>query len=748
MNFRVMQGKDHFFFNAFPVQIKSEQLSRRNLDENKSSASYHAVAPFEESDTVEDNEKKVDGAQYAIIYFLPNSDSAFEVSTLTSSLCNSIRFLFQNFNNDAKYPVYIFMENFTKDSKANVLLDLTYETSSNGEIMQMDLIKFFPIDVNYPKELNKFKDAIIPIYKKDHPRQNHLNLISFSSLLMNPILDGVEFVLHLGYNISITSPLKYDPFEVMKASDYKYGYRAQSFAKYDEITLLWDFAEQRFDQEGQVQFAKNGFKVPEKKKKMTASILTYDTRMELLHLPTFRTVLNSEFKSEIFKGIYEYNWNPNAIRWLIVQHSLDVQSKVMKFCDIELQFGNEVLQRSCEVSDKLILNSPKYVTKKLEKVKEVVTPVKIDIEGSANEKSGFSDWANVEKRNGEIRAAEEKLNDQIGEGVGIDNILQRGRLNQVDISELARQHNEELLREDSVKDRFGIEKKNVHAASAERQEKKNIIINSPTIRRRGRFEKVKLEEKTIKDIQDNNQINDFQGDGSMLFLNENSSNVNSKNVVPKTNLNVVSKNEKEIVKDEEMGLTISEILNENSKKIEVDLNDSSPNFQNVVDSFPKNLVSYNKNEQLQKVAEYNRDNLKMTFVDRLNPDQLNIVPPQKKGDIINIKIDELESWKFNKNNVLSGLTDDPDVINAVEGESWDNNSKVEFGRKPVFEKFSSEDENLKSNNELEIDVAAPLLEAVIDNNFKVNQIIPKQKNAMHPINYLDRENRLLNEDIV
>lgn len=114
------------------------------------------------------------------------------------------------------------------------------------------------------------------------------------------MLDNVEYVWSIGFNSIINETLKYDPFEVMKNRGLAYASSERRLARFDECIMLWELVERSTTDQDLKMFAKNGFKIPLRTKRVFTSMYGYDTSFEFLHIPTFKKkVLRQRLTREI-----------------------------------------------------------------------------------------------------------------------------------------------------------------------------------------------------------------------------------------------------------------------------------------------------------------------------------------------------------------------------------------------------------------------------------------------------------------
>lgn len=116
----------------------------------------------------------------AIVYYFP-SKSAHTTQNI-KKICRSLRHLYHHFNNHAMYPVYIFMDQFSRDIQTELLMELTFPSSN--ELNHLDRLKnahsifFFPINLDVPNSEIHPK----PLYTKNYPADNNLDLLYFGNL--------------------------------------------------------------------------------------------------------------------------------------------------------------------------------------------------------------------------------------------------------------------------------------------------------------------------------------------------------------------------------------------------------------------------------------------------------------------------------------------------------------------------------------------------------------------------------------
>lgn len=135
------------------------------------------------------------------------------------------------------------------------------------------------------------------------------------------------------------------------------------------------------------RFYKNRNAFPHLHRRISTGMINFDTRMEFVYLPAFKTVRESQISKAISnsKGIYEYRWSADTLRWLTLQLTLDTLEDVIAFCEI-MYHGNQASNCTKTEEFDLSLASPIFSHKNSIKRTENQSPFTRDVEEKSRDR--------------------------------------------------------------------------------------------------------------------------------------------------------------------------------------------------------------------------------------------------------------------------------------------------------------------------------------------------------------------------
>ncbi|KAJ3086357.1 hypothetical protein HK102_013236 [Quaeritorhiza haematococci] len=287
----------------------------------------------------------------AIVYFLQKNAQ----SRTVHSLYVSLRRLFDHFNNHAAYPVFIFVEDFSTNAQADLLLKLTLpDPKVPGRVGRLDRVRFFPIKLDFPAGVETDPDKLVPLYKDQWPQKNHITYWWFDAVFSHPAIVGLDYIWLIEPDTYLESDIQYDPFDAMQSYNVSYAYGSTKKSPPDDVMLLWDltagYLTNRKRRNAGRRSLQQIVQVPPRQKRMDADMMAYETHYEFLHVPTFRLHHGiREFTKQVLEsnGIYLYGWPIGPLRWLTVNLNLNMDSTTMHFCDIDYNNTAIYYPRTC-----------------------------------------------------------------------------------------------------------------------------------------------------------------------------------------------------------------------------------------------------------------------------------------------------------------------------------------------------------------------------------------------------------------
>ena len=261
--------------------------------------------------------KDVDSRKCVILYLVRNSKRDIK------DLKKSLYYLDTNFNDEYKYPVIIFNEDFT-----NITMEII-KNSTKSEII------FQKVTFKVPKFLNK-NEVSDYVYIDDSPYSigfsigyRHMCRFFAGKIYDCPILKDYEYYWRLDAHSYILERINYDIFEFMKINNVLYGY-IDSGKDITNTDSLWIVTKQYLEDKN-IRYDK------------TWDGIAYGTNFEISSFEFWRSNEYKNYFNYIDRtgGIYKYRWGDHIIHYLAISIFVSEQ-KLHKFTDIAYQHNKDI----------------------------------------------------------------------------------------------------------------------------------------------------------------------------------------------------------------------------------------------------------------------------------------------------------------------------------------------------------------------------------------------------------------------
>jgi hypothetical protein len=274
----------------------------------------------------------------AIVYLFP----ARHISHLKTSLMS----LFANFNDEHRYPVFLFHD---EDCKAKAISKLR---SRNGlKPTQMCLLRFYRVIHQFPPGFcatDALKKGVV--YQHRFPGYAHMIAFWWKRVFEHPSVRELEYFLRLDTDSIINSPVSFDWFEVMKKGGFTYGYRMTMMDTEWVVKGLWRYYREYVTKAlGSMPPAMASW-FPDEKSLDTAAAPTYYNNFEILHVPFFtRRKDVRDFIDDFFLSgfIYTRRWGDAPLRFFLVHTFLNASKDVRQFCEVNYTHLPAICNNGC-----------------------------------------------------------------------------------------------------------------------------------------------------------------------------------------------------------------------------------------------------------------------------------------------------------------------------------------------------------------------------------------------------------------
>jgi alpha 1,2-mannosyltransferase len=242
-------------------------------------------------------------------------------------LRHSLKFLFENFNKEAKYPVVIFHD----DLNAEAVKSLADATKQDLGYIP-DNIEFVALQFETPASVSTDPHWYDPPLTQFRLGYRHMCRF-FGGLIFNhPALSGYKYCWRLDSDSFILSSVTNDPFKQMESAGYKYAFLDR--VDYDEAFAcrgLWDTTKDFMN-------ANKGILKNEVK---SWNMEVYYTNFEIYDMDFFRGAeYQSYFKYlDSTNNIYYRRWGDHCIRFLGLSMFAD-PSDIWCIKDFSYQHGS------------------------------------------------------------------------------------------------------------------------------------------------------------------------------------------------------------------------------------------------------------------------------------------------------------------------------------------------------------------------------------------------------------------------
>ena len=261
--------------------------------------------------------KEVDNRKCVILYLVRNSKR--DVKDLKKSL----HYLDINFNDDYKYPVIIFNEDFT-----NTIME-SIKNSTRSEII------FQKVTFKIPEFLNK-NEVSDYVYIDNSPYSvgfsigyRHMCRFFAGKIYDCLILKDYKYYWRLDAHSYVLKKINYDIFKYMEVNNILYGY-IDSGKDITNTDSLW-IVTKKYLEDKNIKYDK------------TWDGIAYGTNFEISSFEFWRS---SEYKNyfdyiDRTGGIYKYRWGDHIIHYLAISIFVSEQ-KLHKFTDIAYQHNKDI----------------------------------------------------------------------------------------------------------------------------------------------------------------------------------------------------------------------------------------------------------------------------------------------------------------------------------------------------------------------------------------------------------------------
>jgi len=261
--------------------------------------------------------KEIDNRKCVILYLVRNSKR--DVKDLKKSL----HYLDINFNDDYKYPVIIFNEDFT-----NTIME-SIKNSTRSEII------FQKVTFKIPEFLNK-NEVSDYVYIDNSPYSvgfsigyRHMCRFFAGKIYDCLILKDYKYYWRLDAHSYVLKKINYDIFKYMEVNNILYGY-IDSGKDITNTNSLW-IVTKKYLEDKNIKYDK------------TWDGIAYGTNFEISSFEFWRS---SEYKNyfdyiDRTGGIYKYRWGDHIIHYLAISIFVSEQ-KLHKFTDIAYQHNKDI----------------------------------------------------------------------------------------------------------------------------------------------------------------------------------------------------------------------------------------------------------------------------------------------------------------------------------------------------------------------------------------------------------------------
>lgn len=257
------------------------------------------------------NSEKKDQIKAAIIYL--SGSTPQDIADLKLSLSH----LDINFNNQFKYPVIIFHEDFGESR----MQEIQKATHSN---LQFEKVEFKIPDF---VDRTEIPESYPPPFTMGW---RHMCRFFAGIVSHHPSLKGYDWYWRLDTDSFLLGKINYDVFRFMQEHNYKYGYIAILTDPPEVVSGLWDFTK-KYIEENKIQptflnkFTPNGI----------WNRQYYYTNFEITRLDFWRSEKFMKYFNYLDRtgGIYKYRWGDHVMHTLAISTFIP-EKQVHKFSDI------------------------------------------------------------------------------------------------------------------------------------------------------------------------------------------------------------------------------------------------------------------------------------------------------------------------------------------------------------------------------------------------------------------------------
>ncbi len=300
---------------------------------------------------------KVGGNSKAAIVYLSEFKRLFMLSS-------SLKYLFNNFNQQFEYPIVIFHYGNLNNIIARLLICLSVgpENCELIEIIEAVGINEFPPSFE-PSTANADNTAFFHLF----PNYHFMDAFFFMKIYWQPwiIANNISYYLRLDSDSYITKKINYDLFNYMESNHLVYGYRVRDGEHPCCSRLLTKFIRLYANEKNiplsspEVNWIKN-LNDDELSKRdqneATAFPMTqYYANFEIVHVPSFRddphvsSWLQSVWNDERYhvNGIFTNRWGDSLLRFYTIHMFPQLENRIHFFCDLDYFHKWHFLQ-TCE----------------------------------------------------------------------------------------------------------------------------------------------------------------------------------------------------------------------------------------------------------------------------------------------------------------------------------------------------------------------------------------------------------------